>query len=518
MSSKCPLDKHFQFDSGKSNSSSEKKISKKEKNKDNAKQDKPRKKSKFVSKPPADIFTEINNIKFHENKKISKKIRNKFRKIQDINKFLANDNGNAEFFLHLYENYIRYNPDSGSWFIFNSKYWQEDAERKILIYAENSMRVYHLLATSMDDKKLIRHGVNSGNYSALKNLCALAAPKCSCCTNDFNQKKHLLNVKNGTINLKTKELYKHDYRDMITYIIDVKYDEDTDMSFIKNFISDISDKDSELASYIQIMYGYAITGEVSEQCIFIEDGNGANGKSTLNEAIKNIAFQYCEQVSYSLFEENSKTSANAPTPELAKLVNKRIAICSETSDKAINEAIIKWLTGDTYISARALYGKPFNFLPQFTIIFETNTLPKITGTDYGIWRRLIVIPFKVTFKKDTTFKNKLLKKKKELLRWLVEGAYIFYNEGFPKCDAVKKASEKYRYSEDTVALYAESCLTTKPGNNISASKVYSNYQKFCENNMLSSLDIKKFKKTMEQKKFKTKRNNDGVKWTNIAFK
>jgi putative DNA primase/helicase len=45
------------------------------------------------------------------------------------------------------------------------------------------------------------------------------------------------------------------------------------------------------------------------------------------------------------------------------------------------------------MTARFLYGEFFSFTPTFKIWMATNHKPVIKGTDYGIWRRIKLIPF-----------------------------------------------------------------------------------------------------------------------------
>src|SRR5205814_9640648 len=59
---------------------------------------------------------------------------------------------------------------------------------------------------------------------------------------------------------------------------------------------------------------------------------------------------------------------------------------------ALDEAIIKELTGGDIISARLLYCEFEEFKPIFKLWLATNHLPSIRGTDHAIWRRIRVIP------------------------------------------------------------------------------------------------------------------------------
>ena len=202
---------------------------------------------------------------------------------------------------------------------------------------------------------------------------------------------------------------------------------------------------------------------------------------------------------------------------MAKLVNKRIVFCAETDNLEINEAKLKEITGGTKITARKAYGNPFSYMPQYTIIFESNNKPTIKGTDYGIWRRIKVIPFQCTFKKDVTLKEVLLKEQKVILKWLVDGAYNYYKAGFPACKAVKKATNQYCENEDTVGVFVKYAAKRKDDGKCPARILYDAYEKYCKNCGMPSVSIKEFKYAMESKGFTQKRNNQGVFWLGICL-
>ncbi len=61
----------------------------------------------------------------------------------------------------------------------------------------------------------------------------------------------------------------------------------------------------------------------------------------------------------------------------------------------LNDSIVKQLCSTDAIFAEKKYKDPFSFIPSHTLVLYTNHLPKVSASDDGIWRRLIVIPFVV---------------------------------------------------------------------------------------------------------------------------
>jgi putative DNA primase/helicase len=73
--------------------------------------------------------------------------------------------------------------------------------------------------------------------------------------------------------------------------------------------------------------------------------------------------------------------------------------------KRLSEPLIKQITGNDALTARFLYGEFFNFVPTFKIFMVTNHKPTIKGTDYGIWRRIKLIPFTTTIEEERQDKH-----------------------------------------------------------------------------------------------------------------
>ena len=389
-----------------------------------------------------------------------------------------------------------------------------------MIYKFVCKSIYEItcrLDENIVDKSAFRSNLQYGNHKFIRDLIKMLETMFCCHSEDFDTNPSLVNVKNGTIDLASKELRKHSPEDKITKLINIKYDSNAIGKRYDKFISEICDDDSELAAYLQILYGYALTGETCEQKFYMEQGTGSNGKSTLNDVIDTVTGDYAERVDFTLFQKSRYASANSPTPELAKLKGKHIVFCSETGEDILNEAKLKEITGGTKITARALYGHSFSYSPEFTIIFDGNNLPTIKGTDNGIWRRIVIIPFKRTFDKDSTLKSALLAEKEAILKWLIDGAFTYYESGFPKCTAVTKATKEYRDEENTVEAFLKYATKKNCNSKCSAQQLYAAYEQYCSNCGGSPVSIKSFTSAMKMNEYKRKRTSKGVFWIGICL-
>lgn len=492
-----------------------------EKKRDDRKKPQTKQDNKF-----GDLYKTIKKTDFHKNEDISKIIE---KRLKGIAKKIVKEHKdqnlevNDMFFVNViikaYKEYILFDVDAGKWLWWTGKQWKYDNES--IVYGFCMKTIYELKEYLKADTKF-GQDVSAlqayGNHRAVRSVMNMLKTRCQCHTTDFDNSKHLLNVSNGTVNLITKKLQKHNPNDKITKIVNVDFRENEIGKKFRKFVLEISNHDEELAEYLQIAYGYLTTGETREQCIFLESGNGANGKSTLNSVINEIMEDYVDTVSFDLFKRGSGGSASGPSPELAKLPAKRLVFCSETSTAPLNEAKIKEITGGEKITARALYSDPFTYLPQFTLVFETNSKPTINGADFGIWRRIVVIPFLCKFKKNPSLKDELLQEKEAILNWLIEGAYRYYKNGLPKCRAVKTATERYMEAEDTVGAFVKYCLKDDKDSRCRAKDMYAAYERFCNEECRTPLNIKEFKRGMEAKGYTGKRVNSGMMWLGVRLK
>ena len=147
------------------------------------------------------------------------------------------------------------------------------------------------------------------------------------------------------------------------------------------------------------------------------------------------------------------------TPELVKLRGARFVVADEPEAGArLRESHVKALTGSDRITARALYSDPIEFDPTFTLALVTNHRPAVQGTDAGIWRRLLLIPFTVTIPpadQDPDLAMKLAAEADGILSWAIAGCLEWQDRGLDPPVAVTAATDDYRTEQDHVASFID---------------------------------------------------------------
>jgi putative DNA primase/helicase len=211
----------------------------------------------------------------------------------------------------------------------------------------------------------------------------------------------LFNCVNGTLDLRTGKLREHRREDYITKVCPTRYNANAVCKAWLRFLGgvfpdDEGEPDTELITFNQRLLGRCLTGDVSEQILPIFWGSGANGKSTLiNAILETMGDDYAMKANADLLM--TSRGERHPT-ELAQLFGMRLVVASETHQgRRINETLVKDLTGGEPIRARRMREDFWEFKPTRKVILLTNHKPRVAGTDEGIWRRLRLLPFTTTF-------------------------------------------------------------------------------------------------------------------------
>jgi putative DNA primase/helicase len=269
------------------------------------------------------------------------------------------------------------------------------------------------------------------------------------------------------------------------------------------FINRIFDNDQELIGFVQRAVGYTLTGSVSEQCLFILIGTGANGKSTFLNTLHRLFGDYAASVPMQTLMEQRNGSAQ--TNDLAYLVGKRFVAASEGErGQRLAESKIKLMTGGDRIVCRHLYQDYFAFDPQFKLWLATNTLPSISGMDDAIWRRIMVIPFPVTIpsaERDQRLGDRLAKELPGICRWAMHGLREWRLHGLNPPSRVLQSTGNYREENDTVGQWLESACVQEPRLMTTMKDLYESYKSWCENSSIEAMHNTCFGKELERRGF-----------------
>ncbi|MBV1818007.1 phage/plasmid primase, P4 family [Clostridium cochlearium] len=446
--------------------------------------------------------------------------------MEKIQKYDLNDYGNGKRLVNKYEKCIRYANEWDKWLIYNENRWEKDKIGAIDRMAKSIIEDIREEAKNEVDenkKKEKLKAVNRfGNIRNIKGMIksATSEKEVRISIDDFDKNKYLINCKNATIDLKKNICYKNDPKDYITKVLNIEYNPKATCPRWKKFISEIVNEDKELEEFIQRAIGYSLTGSTKEQKLFICYGKGSNGKSILLEILRILLNNYASNIKTdSILLKRNKSSAN---PDIAKLKGIRFVTAQEIQEgKKLDEALVKEITGADTITARFLYNNEFEFRPEFKLWLATNYKPAISGTDDGIWRRLILIPFKCTFteqkgNKDSDLLDKLKKELPGILNWCIEGYRAWEEYGLSEPDIVKREINNYKKEMDTLEQFIDEKLVVKSDATIKNSRLVELYNIWNNSKVSTQLFGKIFKDKADKLELKKERRNYGYVWIGIG--
>lgn len=424
---------------------------------------------------------------------------------------------------------LKFNAVDKKWFFFNGSYWQEDiGNQRVELAAErvaNSIKKEKpelSFSTKTDEDKAMnewyRFQKDSRSHMAKMHMIDEFKKYVIVKHGEFDKEDMLLNTESGYVDLSSGELHDHDIDKKFSHQTVAEYSDNVDAPLWEKFLNQIFNNDEELIHYVQKAIGYSFTGSVDEQCLFILNGRGRNGKSVFSNVVSDVAGNYAKQMNVQTIvaKKNQSGSANS---DIARLEGARIVTSSELNEgDRFDESLVKQLTGGDKILARFLYGSEFEYKPKFKIWMATNHLPIIRGTDDGIWRRIKIIPFNIQIPKEKVDKKLEYKLKAEytgILNWIVQGAIMWQQEGLEDPEAVTKVIETYRAEMDPLDAFLEECCTTGQNYSIKAREMYDAYHEWAKESEEYKMSLNKFGREMSKKLLRVKRR-DG--WYYVGLK
>lgn len=400
------------------------------------------------------------------------------------------DRGNGDLFADVFKDVCRFNSTAKCWCCYNGKFWEED--RAELIAAENAKMLQDALliyATTIEDYKereeYGKHVMKIGRQQVRKNMIYDARSKYPVKAEQFDQHKELFNCKNGTYNLETGVLQKHNPNDYISKISNVYYDPAAKSTEIQKTMNTILQGNKENIEYIQKIFGMALSGITNEEKLFLLYGaTTRNGKSTIVETYLYMIKDYgitMQPETLALSKKDSRT-ANG---DIARLKGARFVNAPEPpQNMRFDAALIKQLTGNDMITARKIYQEEMSFIPEFITLINTNHLPIITDETLFTSGRIVVIPFRKHFEEheqDKWLKSRLKQRQNisGFFNWCVAGYQKYQKDGLETTESMNQEIESYHMNSDKIAAFISEVLTEDPTQFVTMKELYPIYEQWC---------------------------------------
>lgn len=406
------------------------------------------------------------------------------------------DTSVADYLHASFKDKFRYCSEEKRWYLWTGSAWQPDLLFEVHRAATHAAKMvrdaaatYHQQTQSRDSLRQYNNSKSCLNNRNIEAAIARfrAVPGMSVKAEMFDRETHLLNLQNGTYDLRSGQLRPASPDDLITMTFGASYDPEATCPGWTKFISQVL-PDPELRSYVQTALGYTLLGRPVERAMFLVHGPSGTGKSVLTSVMTAVFGDYGTTAPASSFRlKHSDTSS-----DVHSLRGKRWVATSEMPDGAqLNDELVKRITGGDAIKSRNLYESWQEWHAQCVIWIATNYLPRTNGDDNAIWRRAKTIALRVEIGRPGQpveihgLSQFLIGEADGILNWLLEGLAQYQDHGLIEPACLKADVADYRADTDSVSGWLREALAEgewelDPEAHVRSTMVYESYTRYCQ--------------------------------------
>lgn len=409
-----------------------------------------------------------------------------------------------------YENRLMHVHGIG-WFLFDGTRWVEDTQGEAKRAVLDVLRV--ALAESLDDKELradVRKCESASGVNGVLDL-ASALTEFAFTVADLDADPYLLNVSNGTLDLRTMQLSPHDPGDRITKVTRAAWNCDSVSGVWDSFLERVL-PDASVREFLRRYVGVALCGRVLEHVLAILTGTGRNGKGVFYSAVGHALGDYATVAEPDLFMHRENAH---PTGEMDLLGVRWVVVSESDKGRRLAEATVKRLTGGDRIRARRMRRDFVEFAPSHTPALVTNHLPKVSGDDPAIWARLRVVPFEVVIPKseqDPGLGEKLELDADAVLCWAIQGWSDYQRESLAEPAAVIAATDAYHADADALGRFINECCVTAPTVSVHAGQLFDAWARWATEDGTEPGSKKAFGTALDARGFAANKGAGGVRF------
>jgi putative DNA primase/helicase len=275
----------------------------------------------------------------------------------------------------------------------------------------------------------------------------------------------------------------------------------------RTFLERVMEADAERIKLLQEICGLALIPDTSFQKFVILVGEGANGKGVfLNVLTGLVGRDNVSHVPMGMFGERF---------QLANTLGKLLNIEPDAGEiTRRGEAFIKSFTAGDRMQFEMKYKQPVSALPTARLIIGTNALPEFQDRSSGIWRRMIVVPFRVQIpeeERDRDLANKLQTELPGILNWALEGLRRLNSQGhFTEPAICKEALGQYRMESNSARLFLTDNYAAEKLASVGCRNVYARYTAYCSLNGYDRLNQGDFGKEVRRVFPEVEKKRDSV--------
>jgi len=421
----------------------------------------------------------------------------------------AHDFTIAGIFYQFYGKKHRFVRDDGYWLYFLDGYWIPDARAQELYSSFRDLRERLIEIQKQFSNLLVEQIIRklSNNKSLshiIKTLCQLS--EITITHNDLNKYEHLFACTNGVYNTETYSFIKSEntLRQLyLTLKAHVHYKPNAQCPKWISFLNKIFMNDSDLIRYVQKCVGLSLSGKIMEEKLFFAFGSGANGKTTFFEVLRYIFYNFHKEIDASILIKTRQSDQRLIMENLANLRGVRIATSNEIPERSTyNDSLVKQLCSRDEISAKQIFKSVTTFVPSHKLWIRSNHKPVFNIRDYGMLRRIILIPFQVEIPESDRIENyelELFPEAAGILNWIIEGWKLYRAEKLQYIPpAIRVYMDDYVNECDSISQFLSECTFTVEYQNIRLTDLCAAYNKWSKMNNFKLIDSRTLSNSLKK--------------------
>lgn len=294
-----------------------------------------------------------------------------------------------------------------------------------------------------------------------------------------NDRGWILNLKNGLLNIYTRELKPHTPSFVSLVQSPVEYDPEAKcpiwLGCIKAWMEGPELEKKSLL--LQQFSGYCLSSSMQYDKALFLVGDGGNGKSTFVDTISRVIGQ----------DATSHIDLEGLYGQygMKGLIGKRLNIIEEVHGNYYQSNKLKKLISGEPVTIDIKYKDQFSFRPQTKFIFAVNIMPRVDDTSTATERRICSVLFRNNFRNNpnTALRSDaglLAGELPGILNWMLDGAKnLSESVGFVITQEQVAMLAEYRQENSSVEGFIAECVEVDEEATINNRELYEEYKSYC---------------------------------------
>jgi len=339
----------------------------------------------------------------------------------------------------------------------------------------SDLEISDLILTSLYDDML--WGYRTKRNVADKVACLLSIIPPLVITNDGG---FIMNLKNGLLNIYTRELRPHN-PDFVSLIQSpVEYDSEAKCPIWESCMEAWTEgiEKEEKSRLLQQFCGYCLSSSMQYDKALFLVGDGGNGKSTFIDTVAMVVGP----------DSTSHIDLEGLYGQygMKGLIGKRLNIIEEVHGNYYQSNKLKKLISGEQVTIDIKYKDQFSFRPQAKFVFAVNIMPRVDDTSTATERRICAIQFKNNFRDNpnTALRSSfgmLAKELSGILNWMLLGAKDLSDNGaFVVTREQVAMLAEYRQENSSVEGFIAECVEVDMTAEVVGRDLYDEYKTYCQ--------------------------------------